>query len=237
MKKYIKLLFRKFGKRIANFNSPAKAYVDGVAFLKNFLNKPEWIIDIGVADGTPDLTASFPLGDYKYLLVEANPNFSPYLDNIKEKHKDSVMIEKCFCGEDDKKISFHINKTGHTASRYSTRGEKESIEVEMKKLDSLIEKHFIKGPILLKIDVEGAELDVLKGGIKTLTMCDVVILEAWVNVSVDTPSDFASLVKFMKENSFVVFDFFGGHNYSNGVLQHIDIVFVKENSEYRQLRK
>lgn len=238
MKKYFKLILKKFGKRITNYHSPAKPYVDGVAFLKGFINKPDWIIDVGAADGTLELTTSFPLGAYNYLLIDANPHFGADLDSVKQKYQDTVVVEKCFCGEEEKKIPFYISKskTGHTAGKYLTGGEKEVIEVEVKTLDSLAEKHSIQGSVLMKIDVEGAELDVLKGATKTLTLCDVVIMEAWINVSKESSGDFAALVAYMKENSFVMFDIFGGHNYKNGVLALVDVVFVKEDSPYRTLR-
>ena len=88
----------------------------------------------------------------------------------------------------------------------------------------------------LKLDVEGAELDVLAGATETLEKCEVVILEAWVNMPVKAAADFASLIEFMNQHSFVVYDFFGGHNYKNGILKHIDVVFIKRDSPYRSVK-
>ena len=41
---------------------------------------------------------------------------------------------------------------------------------------SAMEKYEIKGPIMIKIDVQGAENLVLKGATKCLKECEVVIL-------------------------------------------------------------
>jgi FkbM family methyltransferase len=223
-----------FDKRITNIHAPAKPFRQGVNFLKELIDAPAVIIDIGVADGTPDLTSSFPYRDYKYLLIEANPKFSNYLDESQKKYPDQVLVEKVFCGEREMTIPFFLNKTGHTASRYYTVGQNGQIEVPVVPLDTLIDKYKLSGPFLLKVDVEGAELDVLKGAEQTLKKCDIVILETWVNVpgSAGAP-DFADLVSFMKIQGFVVFDFFAGHTHQNGVLAHIDTVFVKEESRYR----
>jgi FkbM family methyltransferase len=237
LKKLLKRILKRFGKRLSNYHAPAKPYEDGVVFLKGLMNKPAWVIDIGVADGTKELTDPFPMSEYKYLLVDANPKFLPYMEEMKKKYIENVEFENCFCGEKEEIIPFHLNKTGHNSSRYSIRGNTETIEVEVKRLDTIVSQHQVTGTILMKIDVEGAEIEVLKGATETLKMCDVVILETWINEeSADTGRDFASIVGFMKENSFVVFDFFAGHNFKSGVLQHIDTVFVKANSSYRLIR-
>jgi len=234
LKTGLEQLAKRFGKRITNIHAPAKPFRQGVAFLKEIINPPSLIIDIGVADGTPDLTASFPFSGYSYLLIEANPKFTDYLDKTQKSYPSNVFVERVFCGEQEATIPFFLNKTGHTASRYYTVGQNGKIDVSVVPLDTIIKKYAKPGPYLLKVDVEGAELDVLKGAIETLKLCEVVILETWVNVPGSAgAADFATLVQFMKENSFVVFDFFGGHNHQNGVLAHIDTVFVKEDSTYR----
>lgn len=243
MKKILKQLcdasLSKLGKRITNLHSPAKPFLEGVFFLKQIIDKPSWIIDIGVANGTPELTTPFPFSEYKYLLVEADPQFTQDLDNIKHRFPDNAVIEQCFCGKDEgTTIAFNVNNDGRSSSGYSSIGRKKTISVKTHKLDTLVSKHKIQGPVLLKVDVEGAEIDVLQGGINSLKICDVVILESWINPdkNIRTPSDFATLVSFMKQQSFVVFDFFGGHSYRSGVLKLIDIVFVREDSIYRDIR-
>lgn len=241
MKTYFKYLIQrllqKFGKRITNLHAPAKPFELGVGFLKSIGLQPKLIIDVGVADGTTEITTSFPLGEYKYLLIDANPKFLPYMAEMKKNYGDMVAYDNCFCGEKEDVIPFHLNKTGHYSSRYSTKGLTETIEVNVKRLDSITEQNQLAGPIFMKIDVEGAELEVLKGAINTLALCDVVIVETWINVeSTNTGRDFASVVSHMKSNGFVVFDFFAGHCFKSGVLQHIDTVFVKSDSPYRLIR-
>ncbi len=222
------------GKRITNFHAPAKPYKQGIKFLSELLDSPRTIIDVGYADGTPDLTDAFPFNKHKYLLIDANPNFGKFLDRVQKEYPESVFIEKCFCGAKSEKVSFSINKTGHTSSRYYTFGQNDEVEVDVVPLDDLMARYNLEGPVLLKIDVEGAELDVLQGAIQTLKLCDAVVMETWINVPKSNPSgDFAALVKFMREQSFVVYDFFGGHNHRNGILAHVDTVFVKVDSKYR----
>lgn len=234
-KDIVQRILRKFGKRITNLDAPAKPFRYGVEFLKDILPRVS-IIDIGVGDGTPDLTHAYPLDQYQYLLIEANPKFFPYLDSLKTKYPNTI-VEKCFCGEVESTALFHLNKSGLTSSRYSTVGTTGDIEVPVKTLDTIVAKNKISTPLLLKIDAEGAEIDVLSGATETLKLCEAVILESWINVEVNNQGrDFASIVSFMKQNSFIIFDFFGGHSFRNGILAHVDLVFVRENSPYRMLR-
>ena len=236
LKKIIKYFFKLFGKRLTPLNSPAKPFEDGVSFLKRLIDSPVYIIDIGYADGTPDLTNSFPLDSYNYLLIEANPQFYNNLDLV-EADNSNVIIEKCFCAEKSgEDVSLNISNQGYQSSIYRSPGKGNSIRVPTKSLDSITKKYHIAGPLLIKIDVEGSEINVLRGAVNTLTKADVVILETWISVpDSKSPGDFARIVEFMDANNFVVFDFFGGHSHNSGVLAHIDTVFVKRNSKYRNI--
>lgn len=235
IKHLAQLFFERLGKRIVSINAPAKSYEYGMFFLKRIINPPTCIIDIGVGDGTPALIAAFPYEEFQYVLVEPNPKFFWYLDAMQKKHP-KVLIEKSFCGESEATTNFFINESG-MSSRYKGNPSSESINVPMKTLDAIVSKNHIKGPFFLKIDVEGAEIDVLKGGVQTLKICDVVVLETWINVEkVNDGRDFASIVQFMKENGFVVFDFFGGHTHKNGVLKQLDAVFVRYDNPCKMKR-
>jgi|AntRauTorckE6833_2_1112554.scaffolds.fasta_scaffold10967_3 FkbM family methyltransferase len=235
IKSGIKGILKVFDKRITNYNSPAKPFENGMEFIKSIAGDPDWIIDVGVADGTPEILNSFPYQNHKYLLVEANPSFLPYLEKTKENFPDNVYFENCFCGDQESEINFFLDLSGRGSSRYITTGVEKEVLVKVKTLDSLVDKNRISGSVILKLDVEGAEMEVLRGAEKTLKICDFVIMESWINPeNQNAPHDFADLVAFMKARSFVVFDFFGGHSYKSGVLKMVDIVFVKEGSVYRQ---
>lgn len=231
-------VLRLFNKRIVPYHSPAKPYLNGVEFLKKIIEKPDLIIDIGVADGTPDLWDTFKLKDNDYLLIEANPKYFEALEKIEENNRERVILEKGFCGEKSETIKFNLNKSGYSSSKYTSYGRTGEISVKCEKLDDTITKHNFtdKRNIFLKIDVEGAELDVLKGAENTLKNCSVVIMETWINVPKSkSPATFAKLIEFMDRHNFVVFDFFSGCNHKNGVLAHLDTVFVKNDSIYRKI--
>lgn len=241
MKKILKNVLLKFlllfGKRITNTHAPAKPYSEGVQFLKRIGVKPDLIIDVGVADGTPELTDVFTFNKNTYLLIEANPKYHHYLEKLESQNREKVIIEKSFCGSDRKTVKFNLNKSGYSSSKYAKYRESRSIDIPSLPLDDIIMKHNLSeySSIMLKIDVEGAELDVLKGAIQTLKKCDVVIMETWINVpESNSPATFAALVTLMDNHGFVVFDFLAGCNHQSGLLAHLDTVFVRHDSNYRK---
>lgn len=64
-----------------------------------------------------------------------------------------------------------VNKT------HSDAGRSVSIDVPIRRLDDVFNKCDILSPILLKMDVEGFELEVIKGGEETISLAKIVIIE------------------------------------------------------------
>jgi hypothetical protein len=89
-------------------------------------------------------------------------------------------------------------------------------------------------PILLKLDVQGFELEVLRGAEETMKRAEVILLELSLVRYNRTAPLFDEIVKFMKEHSFLAYDFCDFHRFDDVVLQ-LDAFFVKENSPLRKL--
>ena len=224
LKSSVKKILKLFGKRISNYHSPAKPFVNGVEYIKTVLSSPDFIIDIGVADGTPEITRVFPYSEYKHILVEANQKFISELNLIAEKYPKNVIVEHCFCSDNKGSVQLFVDESGRKSSKQQFGSQASSLNIETKLLDDITLKHNLKGQGLLKIDVEGAELDVLNGASETLKICKVVIVECWMNS--DQVRNFENVVSLMDKKGFKVFDFFGGHCDSEGELKIIDVVFI-----------
>lgn len=61
---------------------------------------------------------------------------------------------------------------------------------------------------MIKIDVQGAELDVLQGGINILNDIEYIILETVMFQVFSNGSKCYDIIKFMKEQGFVVYEIF-----------------------------
>lgn len=88
-------------------------------------------------------------------------------------------------------------------------------------------------PDLIKLDVQGSELDVLRGAIRTLNQCKIVILELPViPYNLGAPS-FTEVTSYMISLGFVPFYLCEVHKVGE-VLVQVDIAFVK-NYEFEKL--
>jgi FkbM family methyltransferase len=128
------------------------------------------IIDIGANVGsfTKAWMNKYPNCDF--LCVEANPDLIPVLEGLFHGEERVTIINKLVSDKDGEMIDFWINDN-HTLSTASKRWIEKSrfnhtnyekkIQVETVTLDTLIKTY--GSPNLTKIDVEGYELEVLKG--------------------------------------------------------------------------
>ena len=86
-------------------------------------------------------------------------------------------------------------------------------------------------PVLLKLDVQGFELQVLLGGTSTLNRAEVVIMETSLLPYNENAPLFAEVVAFMADREFVAFDFCGQtRRQTDDTLFQTDVVFKKDSS-------
>jgi FkbM family methyltransferase len=235
MKRLINGFLHLFSKEVRSTNAPLHTFERGLTELKRRVEIKS-VIDVGVADGTPELYAAFP--HHNFLLIEANPEYADTLSRLARTLP--AKVEKVFCGATSGTTPFHLYKSGRKASAYLS-GSKEiqknfiqTITIPVEPLDTLVKKNALPGPYLLKIDVEGAEMDVLKGAAETLHNSSAVILEASVVKRYEGAAQFADLVLYMKEKGFSVYDIIEGA-IEDGRLLMVDLVFVKTDAPFRDL--
>jgi hypothetical protein len=90
----------------------------------------------------------------------------------------------------------------------------------------------------MKLDVQGFELEVLKGGGRALALSEVVILEVALLPYNDGGPLFADVVAFMNKEGFLVFDFCGQfRRESDFALFQTDVAFVRRESSLRAPRR
>ncbi|MBF0353718.1 MAG: FkbM family methyltransferase [Alphaproteobacteria bacterium] len=88
---------------------------------------------------------------------------------------------------------------------------------------------------LLKLDVQGAELQALSGATDLLHNCGLIILEtSFYHFFGDAPL-FHDVVTWMAERGFLPYDMFGlAHRPLDGALAQVDLVFVPKDSPLRK---
>ena len=101
--------------------------------------------------------------------------------------------------------------------------------------DDLVSDGLIKPPDLIKVDVQGAELQVLAGATRTLREAEAVVLEVSLFGFLIGGPQLYEIVQWMKQSGFVVYDIFGGHYRPlDRALAQVDMVFVREDGLFRR---
>ena len=90
--------------------------------------------------------------------------------------------------------------------------------VPMRKIDTIVADRKLEKPFLLKIDIDGAELQVLAGAKKTLSDCSVVIVETGI-------ANMLERIQAVQKAGFQIFDIVD-ICYYNGRFVQADIVFL-----------
>ena len=132
--------------------------------------RPGTIIDVGVADGTLDLYEPFP--DARLELVEPVGEFRPAIERILSRRDGACHYVAAGSRNGGALFAIGADELIHN-SRAEPGGAGRL--VPMRRLDELIPD--AEAPILLKVDIEGAELDVIAGAAGLLGKAEIVILE------------------------------------------------------------
>ncbi len=130
---------------------------------------PDLLVDVGVAGGTPELYDFFP--DCPLVLIE------PFPEQIGPVARPATIIGKA-AGARTGVVDLHFNpRKPHQSSLYRRTIHDGSVRrAEMDTLDNMLADH--PGQRLaVKIDVEGAELEVLEGAPRTLLRTICVFVE------------------------------------------------------------
>ena len=132
------------------------------------------------------------------------------------------------------KVRFCLGKTGSSIFPERTIVPQEVTTLPMATLDELVFSHAKpREPIFMKLDVQGAELEILKGGLNTLKMAEVVQLEVALLKYNDGAPTAADVVAFMDQHDFAIYDISGFMRLNDRHLVQIDVLFVRKNSSLR----
>lgn len=189
-------------------------------FLREARFDPNYILDIGVATGTPWINEVFPNAFYK--LIEPDSNYNEQIHN---NHKDfNYELTNIALGlENSESLNIKIVKSEISDSGEYIGNRQEIISVPVVTLDSLnIEPN---GHSIIKIDVDGYDSDVLLGGKNTVTKFDILVVESKLK-------DINKITSIVPD-CFTLWDIVN-LSYGYGHLGEVDLVFKNTRLELEQ---
>jgi FkbM family methyltransferase len=198
---------------------------------------PKSCLDIGAYEGkwTDDFKQIFP--DCAILMLEGQTSKETILKKVKSEYRD-IDYKIALLGATESLVTFNIYETASSvlSEHYDTNAKTETRDLIT--LDKLLENDMFSHPDFIKIDTQGYELEILKGGSKTLAHAEFVLMEvSFLDIYVYCPLVNDTLT-FMKEHGFVVYDICTlMRRPLDKALFQSDFLFVKEGSQFRNNKR
>ena len=232
LKKFTKLIKSQIWRKGLLNNIAANTELENLIKDLNF----ETILDIGSNKGQFILLVE---NLFKNKIIFSFEPIKEILEKQKEffKYKNNIFFFNIALGEKSKKKIFYItnrkdsssflkfNKNNIKNSNYNINEER---VVEIKALDEVIQFDKLVTPILLKIDVQGYELDVLKGCSNLLKKTTYIIVEVSENEIYQDQPMANEIIEYLNKQNYIIIKENLPTNISKSNLFQKDILFKNQ---------
>ena len=215
--------------------------LQGLVRLRDLGFQPEGILDVGAYDGDFSRGAREIFRDAHILMIEAMAEKSATLASVcrelgNAEHLVTLVGEK----EVDDVSFFVVNtelrpdlvKTGSSKYKENANFPTEERALPQRTLQSILASRNASFE-LLKLDVQGAELDVIRGLGCRLSTVEVILIElSLVEYNKGAPL-IATVLSELSKIGFVLYDIVEEHRHWSGCLLQIDGLFVRSSSPFR----
>ena len=196
---------------------------------------PDAILDVGAYVGDWTRLAKSIWPNAHVLMLDAQSDKAPQLAAVAESLVPQVEFEIALLGSSMREnVVFYELESGSSVFIEESSVPRKVVNRPMTTLDQVLSRRARATWPLVKLDVQGFEIEVLKGGRTVLESSEVVVLEvSLLPVHRDAPL-LHDVVVYMKDHGFVAYDI------SSLIcrpldlaLWQIDVVFVRESSNLR----
>jgi FkbM family methyltransferase len=232
----INLVARRLALKVVPLRTPNRNFEDFFRHVRRLGMEFKTVVDVGVAFGSPALYASMP--NAKFYLVEPVPGCKGLLDELT--HRLNAEAFNVAAGAADGTMEFYVHSDVSGSSAYrQLEGallDGKKITVPVRRLDSLLPESIAR-PSLLKIDTQGAELEVLAGATRILHQIDMLIVETSFHEFRSGAPEFHQIVARAAELGFRAYEILEGHYRSvDEALAQVDVAFVRADSSLRSVK-
>jgi FkbM family methyltransferase len=188
-------------------------------------------IDGGAATGNWALELRQVYPDAAVLCVEPRADAQAALRELAQSNP-GIHIANVLLGPREDQVSFNESSVRSSVLNDADgRSYGRTTTATMTTLDRLVEQQKLPSPDLIKLDLQGYELEALRGATRCLEHAQAVLLEvSFIPIQARSPIAH-EVIAFMHERGFVVYDVFGlWHRPLDGALAQGDILFVRQSS-------
>ena len=209
--------------------TPRLSWSRSLGTLKQQGFEPATVFDVGVGFGTYGLYQLFP-GAF-YHLIEPTAESRPHLERIARTL--NCAIHSLALGDRDGEAKLEVRSDIQGSTLLEEVGEREYLRFEtvpMNRFDTLFPT--FDRPALAKIDVQGAEMMVLRGMTGRLAEIDALIVETSTIATVKGGAEVADVVVFMRDHGFVLADVLGlKRRPLDSATAQLDLLFMPQELE------
>lgn len=168
-----------------------------------YIDDDDVFFDIGAYRGLWTCLISSVIPDSQVIAFEPNPeNYEKLKTNIKYNNQ-NVKTYNIALSSSNGNVKFDLDKAMSSVS-LGTNNSESVQEIHTQRCDELIENENIAIPSIVKIDVEGFEMDVLKGMSDVLSDIEFIIIELHSKSMKKYDSTPESLVRLLEKKGFQV---------------------------------
>jgi FkbM family methyltransferase len=207
----------------------------GLHVLQGLGFRPKGILDIGAFEGTFAQLARHFFAQVPILMLEAQPGKEEQLKAIARQLPDVDYRIVLLGAENRADVAFHqvnaaMNSSGSSLYDEQTHYPRDTISLPMRRLDDVLAEMSGHEFDLLKLDVQGAEIDVLRGGLRTLAGVEAIVIElSLLEYNKGAPL-IGEAMRWLGEQGFALFDVFPLARTPAGALLQVDGVFLRRGS-------
>jgi FkbM family methyltransferase len=217
----------------------------GARDLYRLLNKP-WlpatrigtVLDVGANEGQFVKVARVLFPQAPILAFEPNPHLRPALEDLLSASGTGALLPLA-CGREEGVLPLYLTKFSPSASLlqptawhipdFPAAEIGETVEVTVKRLDDVVlASELARAPYLLKLDVQGFELEVLQGATGILPDVAVILCEVNAEGFYTGQAGFEQIYLFLREHGFKLVDI--GEPIrarGTGEVLYFDVAFLK----------
>jgi len=189
---------------------------------------PYRILDIGCRVGEFYQICKNNYPDSYYFLIEGNKYCDPYIKTLGVNYAIELLSDST------KEIEFYLNKKDilSTGSSYYRECNTDYFSgdnlIRDVRTTNTLDNMFTEDSIfdLIKIDTQGSELDIIKGGLKLINNAKGLLLECSLKNCNENAPLFNTIKEYLETINFSQKEILDTHYYNNELVQ-IDVLFVK----------
>lgn len=189
--------------------------------------QPNFVIDGGAYEGkwTLDFLEVFP--DARILMLEAQESKAPLLGKLVGQHPKVQLHQGVLGAEEGRKVVFNVNETASHVAGIASENEQ---GVGTETIDAILKRLSLPYPDFIKLDVQGYELEVLKGAEECMRQAEFCLLEVSL-LDLSNEPLISEVLFFMNEKGFQAYDIcqLMRRPYDQSLYQ-IDLLFINKKS-------